>query len=484
MPIRTVHAPDETHAYTKTVLDEMLRLVPSGMNDPTVRNIANRLRRGSDMETLGRDFEYLQSRIPYKKDPPTVERIYSAKYTVGRGYGEDCDGMSVAIATVLTLQNIPWFFRAIAWRKPEFSHVYTVAVVNGKQIPFDLTLASLGDERNFFNKLDTPMQTIQSISDVGPLENIVQQLFANNLATQRAAYNYLASRYPREMQLWAVKVAQENLRGRNLGLSDRMGDWLSSVLSTVSGLAANIFAPGSGTAVASLVGSGLDTSTSNSASSPLPDPKRPGRSTTDARTYMDELTAVYDSGIKPQGNQNVPSDFATVIHVPTLPYLDQHIDTDHPGHIFLSWDGGASWISIFSQIKADPVGDAYKLSYILESGGTEQSPNYYTRTQFSDGAERFDNIGPNPSRAKPVQTKEKNTSASTAETGGNATSGPAADIPPGGESAPAPGTTQPTKAGGGADVLKQAQSMFGGANMMPLLIGGGILLGVILLSKK
>lgn len=60
-----------------------------------------------------------------------------------RGIGvEDCDGWNMLGACLLTLSNIPCSLATIAAdseRPREFSHVYTVAYVDGKRIPLDFS---------------------------------------------------------------------------------------------------------------------------------------------------------------------------------------------------------------------------------------------------------------------------------------------------------------------------------------------------------
>lgn len=145
--------------FTKAVLLVMAGQVFKCRGDGDLKALAGRLEApGFPVATVGRDFRYLKGRIPYKDDPRGIEWIASARRTVLYGEGGDCDDLSVASATVLMMQGIPCFFRAIAYRVPEFTHVYTVARVGKREIPFDLTLDRVGQERIFKRNIDLELQ--------------------------------------------------------------------------------------------------------------------------------------------------------------------------------------------------------------------------------------------------------------------------------------------------------------------------------------
>lgn len=141
-------------AFTGRVLEVMRDLALKYVRDPDVNRAAGMLAGVSGLDTLFRDFRYLKGRIRYVPDPPGIEYIASARRTIVYGEPGDCDDMSVAVATLLRAQGFPVWFRAIAYRVSEFTHVYCITADNGRLIPFDLTLDSLGIERPHHKHMD------------------------------------------------------------------------------------------------------------------------------------------------------------------------------------------------------------------------------------------------------------------------------------------------------------------------------------------
>lgn len=495
--VRTYKAPDGNYPYARAVLAEMENLVTQGMKDPLVQSIAQSLTGASWSDTLENDFVYLKKRVPYIQDPPDIERITSARLTVGKGMGEDCDGQSVAVATVLALQGIPSKFRVIAWRKPEFTHVFTVAYPGDpRETILDLTQDRINKTYPYKTFLDgNTMAQIQAISDGGNSvahrvsELVSVMVHSTDPLEQKRAFAELARRYPREMNYWAARVHTEgSLTNHRIG---DMGDWLSSVLGTAAGFVTNIIAPGAGGVVSSIVGGTAAAGAGSSQSGPLkpgdPDPNRPGRSVTDARTWIEEINNVYGAKVVTPKKQamNDGANFASVIWVAQLPQLDQHIQDQFPGLIFASWDGSSFWGTNFKSFDATPVGNAYKLTFHGPQGDMD-ARDYYNREVFTDGSERYDNIGSSTAGASTSATQQAQTQNSTAnrvEQG----------LPPM-QQTNVP--TQPTTPGGGAagggaagagatglpaEVQQAAAGFFSGNT--PLYIGLG-LLGVMLLSKR
>jgi hypothetical protein len=397
-------APSDNYGYANAVLRAMQEMTAKGIEDSNVKTIAKKLQGKTDLDTLRNDWTYLKRRVRYTPDPPDKERITSARFTIGHGVPEDCDGLSVAAASLFALQDIPADFAAIAWRKPEFSHVYVTARVNNKAVPFDLTLPNLGDEHKYHTILKAPiMPTIQTISDsaTGTLSmpQIYAALYSPDRVMQKMAYNEFKRKYPAKAVAWLQAQAQELALGNGRGISDYFGDDIvSSVLSAVTGGASS---------VASWVGGAVSSLFS---SAPVnPDPNRPGRSLFDARTYMDELTDIYPSNRSALGTESIDANYSVVIHVPPsqLPTIDQDLKGKYPGLIFLSWDGKTSWISDFDSINAAPVGAGYVLSGQL-GGQMKSFPGYYVRTHFSNGADRFDFVGMSPSDIPGTGDKQAN----------------------------------------------------------------------------
>ncbi len=69
-----------------------------------------------------------------------IDLYQSARRTLEFG-GGDCDDQAVLNATLLALNGIESKLRVVKQRKdPDWSHIYAVAVINGKAVPLDTTL--------------------------------------------------------------------------------------------------------------------------------------------------------------------------------------------------------------------------------------------------------------------------------------------------------------------------------------------------------
>lgn len=138
---------NDTRSYTLNFFYIMRNVVHDYLYNAPLKKIAASLVGDTDKDTLYNDFSYLKRRITYLDDDPQyLEVVRSPVQTILNGAGGDCDDMSVAAATILLMQNFSVIFQGLQWRKPEFTHVYSVArspeLPNG--VIFDLTQDTLG----------------------------------------------------------------------------------------------------------------------------------------------------------------------------------------------------------------------------------------------------------------------------------------------------------------------------------------------------
>ena len=127
----------------------MQRLAVSGSKDLEVRSaaIAALDRSGAPahepLAALGAIFRYVRDRIRFVPDPVGVQAVQSPRATLGFGAG-NCAQRATLLAAMARSIGIPAAlrFRVIAAhpRFPrQFSHVYVVASLGGKQIALDPT---------------------------------------------------------------------------------------------------------------------------------------------------------------------------------------------------------------------------------------------------------------------------------------------------------------------------------------------------------
>lgn len=134
---------------TAETLELMRAMAREGARDPMVRAAAIRelMRRGvrghdyaGEVRAL---FELVRDQIRFTRDPHKVETLQSPRQTLEWRAG-DCDCRAILLAALLQSIGNPakLMLRAIGVnrRRPDqFSHVYVVARMNGREVPLDPT---------------------------------------------------------------------------------------------------------------------------------------------------------------------------------------------------------------------------------------------------------------------------------------------------------------------------------------------------------
>lgn len=135
---------------TRVTLAMMRDLALTGAKDPAVRETAIRVVQGSrtarehdPASQLGALFAFVRDRITFIGDVAGVETLQSPRYTL-RVRAGDCDDRAVLLAALArSINAAPGMrFRAIAANRAaprQFSHVYVVARVDGRDLALDPT---------------------------------------------------------------------------------------------------------------------------------------------------------------------------------------------------------------------------------------------------------------------------------------------------------------------------------------------------------
>jgi hypothetical protein len=127
-----------------------------GSRDPLVRLLTYEVIRGvpgRDHEAVAKRLFYWlqdlgsgeQSGLKFLNDPFRTEQVRAAWWALFVEGAGDCNsGFSTSLAAMLMSVGIPCFFRTVAAdssRPGSFSHVYTVAVVRGRELPLDASVS-------------------------------------------------------------------------------------------------------------------------------------------------------------------------------------------------------------------------------------------------------------------------------------------------------------------------------------------------------
>lgn len=110
------------------------------------RQAAQLLRGNTPTQSARNVWQFVSRTIRYRKDPSGHEIIKSPAQTVADGYA-DCKSMSLLAGSLLHNLDIEHTYRYAGYRgDTDYTHVYIVARIGGKQIPIDTTYHAFGTE--------------------------------------------------------------------------------------------------------------------------------------------------------------------------------------------------------------------------------------------------------------------------------------------------------------------------------------------------
>jgi hypothetical protein len=117
---------------------------------------------------LKRLWSFCKYQIQYKKDSFDTSQQLTPPALWSRGFG-DCKSKTLFINCILRCLKIPYIIRFTNYRRGEknVKHVYTVAIINGLELPIDSVYNVYGKEKKYNKKIDYPMTEIIEISGFG-----------------------------------------------------------------------------------------------------------------------------------------------------------------------------------------------------------------------------------------------------------------------------------------------------------------------------
>ena len=117
-----------------------------------------------DEQGLRQLWSFVKYKIVYQKDDDGRQDILLPPALWFRGWG-DCKSKTVFIAHVLQCLKIPYIIRFTTYSKgTNYTHVYPVALLNGKSVIIDTVFDFFNREKTYVKKLDYPMTKISMIS--------------------------------------------------------------------------------------------------------------------------------------------------------------------------------------------------------------------------------------------------------------------------------------------------------------------------------
>jgi len=137
--------PDE---IVKRTMQKMKELAIRDSTNPMIVNIAKEIKETCNSCAIESAYNIIVKLITYVSDPVNEEYVRAPIHALREGKG-DCDDMSTALASILLAKKIPVCFKAIAWRRYEYTHVYCLAYAKKLQkwIVCDPVIKKFGKEK-------------------------------------------------------------------------------------------------------------------------------------------------------------------------------------------------------------------------------------------------------------------------------------------------------------------------------------------------
>jgi len=117
---------------------------------------------------LKRLWTFVKYQIKYKKDSFDSSMQLSPPALWKRKYG-DCKSKTLFVNAVLRTLKIPYIIRFTNYKRGQknIKHVYTVALIDGVEVPIDTVYKVYGREKKYIKKIDYPMTEIVEITGFG-----------------------------------------------------------------------------------------------------------------------------------------------------------------------------------------------------------------------------------------------------------------------------------------------------------------------------
>lgn len=131
---------------TDDIIQVVLTVLSDNRND--VKDLAKTF--SKDYAGLKEIFYLVKDNIEYMEDPDGGQWIQTPSYLWHKSQVGDCKSFTVFIASILHHMKIPYIIRFVSFDKSKTpSHVYPIAVLNGKQVILDAVYQWFDAEKPF-----------------------------------------------------------------------------------------------------------------------------------------------------------------------------------------------------------------------------------------------------------------------------------------------------------------------------------------------
>jgi len=111
------------------------------------------LRGATNYDTLHNVWQFVKRNLRYQADRPGHERVKSPGALYSSGHG-DCKSFSIAEGALLKALGVPYRYRFAAYEPGDFTHVYIVATIDGRDVVMDAVHTDFDAEVPYRKKKD------------------------------------------------------------------------------------------------------------------------------------------------------------------------------------------------------------------------------------------------------------------------------------------------------------------------------------------
>lgn len=170
------------NGYTNDIINAVVSVYEK--DHEQAKEFANQFRGKNEVETCRNLFWWVVQHIAYKIDPVGVQMVKTPGRTVADGTA-DCKSMTILIASCLRSLNIKHVIRFAGYNGGDFTHVYTVAYIDGKQITVDPVVRVQGRpmfnyEEKFTKKQDMQGTKVVYMAGIGGAAEDYSQFWTPN----------------------------------------------------------------------------------------------------------------------------------------------------------------------------------------------------------------------------------------------------------------------------------------------------------------
>lgn len=118
-------------------------------------------------ETLNNVWRFVKNNLTYRADRPGYEVVKSPGALFDKGRG-DCKSYSIATAAILRALGFTGIrYRFVSYKKGDYTHVYVVCKLSGKDVILDAVYTGFDREAAYTRKQDIPASGPVAVSGIG-----------------------------------------------------------------------------------------------------------------------------------------------------------------------------------------------------------------------------------------------------------------------------------------------------------------------------